>query len=106
VTPREDLLHGCWVYSYEEDRDEEMVFRRPTYPFPMARGRRAIELRPDGTYVESFPGPVDVPEQAKGRWRLEDDRVLLRPDEDGAERSWRITSREADRLTVRAESGG
>jgi hypothetical protein len=102
---REDLLHGSWIHSHEEDRGGEMVFRRPTYPFPLARGRNEIELDPDGTYVESFPGPVDVPEEATGRWRLEEDRLILRPDQGGAERSSRIISREGDRLTLRPESG-
>jgi hypothetical protein len=101
VGSRDDLLHGCWVHSHEEDARGEMVFRRPEYPFPRARGRTELELRPDGTYVERFPGPVDVPEEATGRWQLKRDRLTLRPDERGAERSSTITSQERDRLTLR-----
>jgi hypothetical protein len=103
VGSREELLRGCWVHSYEEDAGSETVFRRPTYPFPMSRGRKEIELHSDGTYVERFPGPVDVPVEAGGRWRLEEDRLTLRPDDGGAERSSSITALDADRLTLREQ---
>ena len=102
-----DDLHGCWIHSHEEDAGGELVFRRPAYPFPRARGRAELELLPDGTYVERYPGPVDVPVEAAGRWRLEDDRLTLSPGP-GAEagagvapRSSTITSRDGDRLTLR-----
>jgi hypothetical protein len=97
----DDPLEGCWVHSHEEDAGGETVFRRPDHPFPRARGRAELELRPDGTYVERYPGPVDVPEEATGRWLLEDDRLTLHPDAGGPPRASTITSRGGDRLTLR-----
>ena len=100
----EDLLHGDWVRSREEDADAELVFRRPAYPFPPARGRDELRLDPDRTYVERAPGPVDVPEESTGRWSLADDRLTLRPDASGAAaHGWTIAAAEPDRLVVREE---
>jgi hypothetical protein len=81
-----ELLPRRWVHSHEEDTDDEMVFRDASsgYTFPPARGRTAFELRPDGSYVETAPGPDDRPAEGPGgSWTLEEgdnlrleDRVL------------------------------
>ena len=79
-----DRLAGRWVHSHEEDPDDEMVFRSADYAFPPSRGREAIELRADGSYAGTVPGPVDKPVPGdEGEWTLEDgerlrlgDRVL------------------------------
>jgi hypothetical protein len=78
-----DRLAGRWVHSHEEDSGDEMVFRPAGYAFPPSRGREAFELRPDGSYAGSVPGPVDKPEPTEGEWSLEEggrlklgDRVL------------------------------
>ena len=97
----EDALHGHWVHSHEEDRGDEMVFRPSGYAFPPARGRTSIDLRPDGTYVESSPGPVDVPEASEGSWSLEGDRLLLGAAGDRPGHAWEVASLEPDRLVVR-----
>ena len=54
-----------------------MVFRPADHDFPRSRGRTSFELRPDGTYLESSPGPVDLPEETTGSWSLESDRLIL-----------------------------
>jgi hypothetical protein len=96
---RGDLI-GQWVHSHEEDSDDEAVFRPSAYSLPPARGRRSFDLRPDGTYVEVSPGPVDVPEESAGRWSLEGDRLVLRPGKDGEE-VWCVTTTGSDRLQLR-----
>lgn len=96
-----DRLHKCWVHSYEEDRDDEAVFRPATFDLPPARGRRSIELRGDGSYVEAFPGPVDVPQETGGRWSLAGDELKLQPDGGQAGESWQVVIAEADRLSLR-----
>jgi hypothetical protein len=78
-----------------------MVFRPEGHPLPPARGRTSIELRPDGTYVESAPGPVDVPLASSGSWKLEGDRLVLGGTGDQPGHDWRVTAASADRLTVR-----
>lgn len=91
-----DRLAGRWVHSHEEDTGEEMVFRPAGYTFPPSRGREAFELRPDGSYAGSVPGPVDKPEPTEGEWSLEESGRLKLGD-----RVLEIASVEGDVLRVR-----
>jgi hypothetical protein len=45
------------------------VYRRDDFAFPPARGRRGVEFRPDGTFVEWAIGRGDAPEPRLGRWQ-------------------------------------
>jgi hypothetical protein len=94
-------LEGHWVHSHEEDGEDELVFRRATHPFPPSRGRTSFELRPDGSYVERSPGPVDVPEESTGDWSLDRGRVVLRPAAGRPERTLEVKAAEPDRLAFR-----
>ena len=98
---REDAVVGHWVHSHEEDTDDEMVYRPASYAFPPSRGRTSFDLRPDGSYVERAPGPVDVPVESEGSWSLEGDRLFLGAEGDRPGRGWEITAAEGDRLTLR-----
>ena len=98
---REQSLHGRWVHSHEEDTEEEMVFRPASHPFPPSRGRTSFELRPDGTYLERSPGPVDVPEESEGSWSLEGDRLVLGAEGQRSGHAWEVKAAEVDRLIVR-----
>jgi hypothetical protein len=89
------------VHSHEEDTAEEMVLRHDTHPFPPSRGRMSIELRPDGSYIETSPGPVDVPEESRGSWALEGNRLILGAEGDLPGHAWEIVTAEPDRLAVR-----
>jgi hypothetical protein len=89
-------LEGRWVHSHEEDTAEEMVFRPASYDFPRSRGRQSFELRPDGSYAGSAPGPADKPEPSEGSWSLEGGNRLALPD-----RTLEITEAEGDVLKVR-----
>ena len=46
------LVHK-WIHSHEEDSNDIMVFRRSDYPFPPSRGRRKIEFKEDGKFVQT-----------------------------------------------------
>ena len=99
MTAERDQLAGRWVHSHEEDTDDEMVFRAADsgYAFPPSRGREAIELRPDGTYAGTVPGPVDKPVPGDaGEWTLEDGKRLRLGD-----RVLEVTSVEGGVLKVR-----
>jgi hypothetical protein len=62
-------LAGRWTHSFEEDHDGITVYRRADFTFPPARGRRGVEFRPDGTFVQLDFGRGDAPEPgASGRW--------------------------------------
>lgn len=76
-------LEGRWVHSHEEDTDDELVYRSEAsgYDFPRSRGREALELRPDGSYGGTVPGPVDKPEASGGgEWAVVDGDKLVLPD--------------------------
>ncbi|MCA1682898.1 MAG: hypothetical protein LC685_02725 [Actinobacteria bacterium] len=98
---REDVLHGRWVRSHEEESDGEMVFRPSTHAFPPSRGRSSFELRPDGSYVERSPGPVDRPVESTGSWSLEGERLVLRAEGDRAGHAWEIVTAGSDRLVLK-----
>jgi len=95
------LLQGRWVHSNEEDTDDEMVFRPADRPLPPSRGRTSLEFLLDGTYVETAPGPVDVPESSTGSWSLDGGRLVLEAEGDRPSRALEITGAEVDRLTIR-----
>ncbi|TDO47370.1 hypothetical protein EV643_109267 [Kribbella sp. VKM Ac-2527] len=59
---------GRWTHSFEEDHDGISVYRRDDFAFPPARGRRGVEFRPDGTFVEWLIGRGDAPEPHLGEW--------------------------------------
>jgi hypothetical protein len=101
LTP--EVLQQRWVHSHEEDTDTEMVFRPATFNFPRSRGRKAFELRQDGSLLESGIGPTDRPQEMEGTWRVEDeDRLALHMAQRGEpERVMRILSADKDRLVVK-----
>jgi hypothetical protein len=60
-----------------------------------------LELRADGSYGESAPGPTDRPEDTGGgTWELAGDELKLRSG-DGATRTLRVVSASPDRLVVK-----
>jgi hypothetical protein len=98
----EASLHGRWVRSHEDDTEGEVVYRPASYAFPPSRGRTSIELRPDGSYVESSPGPVDVPEESTGRWSIEGNRLVLEAEGDRPGHAWEIAAASGDGLKLKA----
>lgn len=94
-------LEGHWIHSHEEDGEEEMVFRPATHPLPPARGRTSFDLRPDGSYLERSPGPVDVPEESAGSWSFDRGRLVLSPADNRPGRTLEVTTAEPERLTFR-----
>jgi hypothetical protein len=98
-----EILSRHWVHSHEEDTETEMVFRPASFNFPRSRGRRAFELKPDGSLVDIGIGPTDRPQEAQGRWNLaDDDRLVFHGKTPlGPSRTLQIVSAEKDRLVIR-----
>jgi hypothetical protein len=91
-----------WVHSHEEDTEHEMVFRPADRPFPPSRGRMRFELLPDGTFVESAPGPTDAPEERAGKWEIEGGKLVLDSEQaPEGRRVLEIASADEDRLVVK-----
>ncbi|WFB06896.1 hypothetical protein LRS74_07440 [Streptomyces sp. LX-29] len=65
------------MHSFEEDTEGVAVYRPTGYDFPLARGRRALEFTPDGTFVDHPIGRGDAPATAAGRWRTTDGRRFV-----------------------------
>jgi hypothetical protein len=99
--PDEEAIQGNWVHSHEEDSEDEMVFRPATHQFPPSRGRTSFDLKPDGSYVERAPGPVDAPVESSGRWSLQRGRLVLAAGGEQPGHEWQVVASEPDRLAVR-----
>jgi hypothetical protein len=93
-----ESLVGHWVHSHEEDLGDLKVFRPTSFEFPPSRGREEFELRPDGSAVVRSPGPVDVPVEGGGTWKLEGETLWLTTDD--GERSLRVVDAEPGKLVV------
>ncbi len=66
-----DSIFKRWVHSFEEDAGDVAVYRPRDYDFPLARGRRGLEFKKDGGFIEYRIGPTDAPLGVPGRWRSE-----------------------------------
>ena len=95
------VLHGRWVHSYEEDTPSERVFRPAGHSLPPSRGRMSFELSADGTYVQSEPGPADVPQKSTGRWSLDGDKLLLAGEHDRPAQALQVVSAGDDALRIK-----
>jgi hypothetical protein len=98
VAVERDTLIGRWRHSHEEDSDDQLVFRRDDYDFPLSRGRRSLELRDDGSLVDTAVGAADVPQAGAGTWSLEDGNLVVRGPDTA---TYRVVAAEPDRLVLR-----
>lgn len=64
-------LFRSWGHSREEDQPGITVYRPTGYHFPPARGRRGIEFRADGSFVDWAIGPADGSQGIAGKWQIE-----------------------------------
>ena len=88
-----DEILGRWLHSHEEST-KEMVFRPAGTPLPPSRGRMALELRPDGTFVEGSPGPDDRSRPAAGQWSLDGEALRLSYSDDRPDQIYGVTRAE------------
>ncbi len=57
-----------WVHSYEEDEDENLVFRNSDYDLPPSRGRVSFEFFEDGKMNFTGISPTDAHQATGGIW--------------------------------------
>jgi len=98
-----DRLFGRWLHAHEEDSGDEMVFRPASAELPPSRGRRGLELHPDGSYAERRPGRDDRPQAASGSWRVEEDDWFVVEGDGASRRAMRIVAAEPDKLVLRKQ---
>ena len=96
-------LHRTWIHAFEEDDGSTETYRPRGHRLPPARGRKAMELRSDGTFVDWPIGPADRAIGAHGRWsEAGPDRIRVEfPDEDRPPRVLEIVELGSDILTIR-----
>jgi hypothetical protein len=96
-----DNLAKHWVHSHEEDSPGMSVFRPDTYDFPPSRGRKVLDLSPDGSFQGEVPGPDDRPVMDSGTWSVLGDKLHLRAGDSRTPQDLKIESLDADKLVVR-----
>jgi hypothetical protein len=99
-----EYLAQRWVHSHEEDTDQEMVFRPASFNFPLSRGRRSIDIKPNGSVLESGPGPTDRTEIAEGAWKLAGDQLTL-TGAGKSNRQYRIMTVDPEKLVIQKPTG-
>lgn len=100
-------MSGRWVHAYEEDTEDEMVFRPAGTDLPPSRGRMAFELRTDGTFAETGLGATDVPEEATGNWALDGDTITLsKGARQGVPRAMKVVTADKEKLVILKQSDG
>ena len=105
AAPDKDAIQGHWVHAHEEDSESELVFRPASDPLPPSRGRVSFDLRPDGSFSERSPGPVDLPEESKGNWSLDGGHLVLRGPDGQLRHDWEVAAVEAGRLRLKRPRG-
>ena len=93
---------GSWVRVPEEDYDGVQVYVPRGTPLPPARGRRGLDLSPDGTAVEVGIGRDDTELLKTARWSAPSSDRLRIETEQGV-RSMRVVRADEDRLEVATE---
>lgn len=70
-------LNRRWTHSFEEDTENEMVYRPEGFVLGRARGRMQFDLNENGEVVDTPIGRDDVPEPIIGTWKLEGDQLVI-----------------------------
>ncbi|MFC6099100.1 lipocalin-like domain-containing protein [Olivibacter domesticus] len=89
-----------WVHSYEEDTDEEKVYRPEGFVMPRSRGRDKIALEEEGKLINTFPGRGDALESTTGFWQVKEDKLILTFDQKNQEQ-YTIREVNAERLVLK-----
>ena len=77
MTPTATIT-GRWVHAHEQDRGDARVFVAAEEPLPPSRGRRRLNLRPDGSFDEDQPGPDDRAKASAGFYDFDGQELTLR----------------------------
>lgn len=70
-------LNRKWTHSFEEDTENEMVYRPQGFGLGKARGRTQLELKENGEVIDTQIGKADVPDAVIGTWKLEGDQLII-----------------------------
>jgi hypothetical protein len=95
-----DALKGRWLRAPELDGPNGRVYIADRGA--PSRPRAALELLPDGSYVETKIGPTDRGARQSGRWQLDGDTLrLLAGEEARSSRTIEVIEATPERLVIR-----
>ncbi|WP_432709133.1 lipocalin family protein [Pedobacter sp.] len=95
-----EQLKRKWTHSFEEDNDQEQVFRPSGFAFNRSRGRNQFDLKENGEVSGFQPGRNDVPEEITGSWHVDGD-ILVIDFHDGNEQIFPIKEINEEKLVVK-----
>jgi hypothetical protein len=71
----EECIYNHWIHSYEEDTENEKVYRLSTFEFPPSRGRDGFEIKENGEFILYITGPADRPQKIFGNFTIESNKL-------------------------------
>ncbi|MET3115752.1 hypothetical protein AAKU52_003509 [Pedobacter sp. CG_S7] len=96
-------LNRKWTHSFEEDTENEMVYRPEGFVFVRSRGRMQFDLKENGEVVDTPIGRNDVPQSKAGAWKLQgDDLVINRSD--GTGRVYHVKEVTPEKLVLKKDN--
>jgi hypothetical protein len=89
-----------WTHSFEEDNEQEQVYRPVDFPFGRSRGRNQFDLKENGEVASFLIGRNDVPEQITGKWHIDGDDLVI-DFHDGSSQVFPVKEVKEDKLVVK-----
>jgi hypothetical protein len=71
-------LNRKWTHSFEEDTENEMVYRPEDFVLGKARGRTQLDLKENGKVIDTRIGRDDVPDPVIGSWKLDGENLVIK----------------------------
>jgi hypothetical protein len=70
----DECIYEVWIHSYEEDDDTKMVYRTPSFNFPLSRRRDTFEITKSGEIISYLIGAYEAYQKKNrpvqnNRWR-------------------------------------
>ncbi len=95
-----EQLKQKWTHSFEEDNEEEQVFRPSGFSFNRSRGRSHFDLKENGDMSGYQIGRNDAPAEITGSWRIDGNNLVLQF-LDGTTQVFPIKEVHEDKLVVK-----
>ena len=95
-----EQLKRKWIHSFEEDNEQEQVFRPSGFSFNRSRGRSQFDLKKNGEVAGFQPGRNDAPAEITGTWRIDGDNLVIQF-HDGNTQVFPIKEVHEDKLVVK-----
>lgn len=99
-----DEFFNHWIHSHEDDTKEISVFRPSTYHFPPSRGRRGLEFKKNGEFIEYKISPADGLIKCVGYWHQKEKNKIVVQFKDNNIKSYSITLISVDKNMLKIKN--